>query len=89
MAVLYLPVCAAAQKAEDCLVCHDSKDLTTRREGKEISLYVEGKKFLSSVHGSLACVDCHSDLRVFAWGTLALGFSMVMWIVYAMIFAYR
>ena len=63
VAVLCFPVRAAAQKVEDCLVCHDSKDLTTRREGKEISLYVEGKKFLSSVHGSLACVDCHGDLQ--------------------------
>jgi cytochrome b subunit of formate dehydrogenase len=28
-------------------------------------------------------------IRIFAWGALALGFSMVIWIVYAMVFAYR
>ena len=28
-------------------------------------------------------------IRAFAWGALALGFSMVIWIVYAMLFAYR
>jgi len=28
-------------------------------------------------------------IRIFAWGALALGFSMVIWIVYAMLFAYR
>ncbi len=28
-------------------------------------------------------------IRVFAWMALALGFSMVIWIVYAMLFAYR
>jgi cytochrome b subunit of formate dehydrogenase len=28
-------------------------------------------------------------IRVFAWIALALGFSMVIWIVYAMLFAYR
>jgi hypothetical protein len=28
-------------------------------------------------------------IRVFAWTALALGFSMVIWIVYAMLFAYR
>jgi thiosulfate reductase cytochrome b subunit len=28
-------------------------------------------------------------IRLFAWGALALGFSMVIWIVYAMLFAYR
>jgi cytochrome b subunit of formate dehydrogenase len=28
-------------------------------------------------------------IRIFAWGALTLGFSMVIWIVYAMLFAYR
>ncbi len=28
-------------------------------------------------------------IRVFAWTALALGFSMVVWILYAMLFAYR
>ncbi len=28
-------------------------------------------------------------IRIFAWGALALGFSMIVWIVYAMLFAYR
>ncbi len=28
-------------------------------------------------------------IRIFAWCALALGFSMVIWIVYAMLFAYR
>ena len=63
VAALGFPVFAVAQKAEDCLVCHENKDLTATRAGKEVSLYVDGKKFSSSVHGSLACVDCHSDLQ--------------------------
>ena len=28
-------------------------------------------------------------VRIFAWGALALGTSMVLWIIYAMVFAYR
>ncbi len=28
-------------------------------------------------------------VRVFAWIALATGFSIVVWIIYAMIFAYR
>jgi hypothetical protein len=28
-------------------------------------------------------------IRAFAWAALALGFSMVVWIIYAMLFAYR
>ncbi len=44
-------------------MCHDDKTLTTKREGRVVSLYVDGKKFSGSVHGSLCCVDCHSDLQ--------------------------
>jgi len=28
-------------------------------------------------------------IRAFAWMALATGFSIVLWIVYAMLFAYR
>jgi hypothetical protein len=28
-------------------------------------------------------------IRTFAWIALSLGFSMVVWIIYAMLFAYR
>lgn len=63
VAALGFPVFAAAQKAEDCLVCHENKDLTVTRNGREVSLYVDGKKFASSVHGALECVGCHSDLQ--------------------------
>jgi hypothetical protein len=28
-------------------------------------------------------------IRFFAWMALAVGFSIVLWIVYAMLFAYR
>jgi hypothetical protein len=27
--------------------------------------------------------------RVFGWSALAIGFSIVIWIIYAMLFAYR
>ena len=29
------------------------------------------------------------SIKIFAWTALALGFSMIIWIIYAMIFAYR
>jgi hypothetical protein len=28
-------------------------------------------------------------IRAFAWAALAVGFSIVLWIIYAMLFAYR
>ncbi|MBK7974038.1 MAG: hypothetical protein IPK07_12445 [Deltaproteobacteria bacterium] len=67
------PAAAAAEEAtpaedlptnEDCLGCHDDETLTeTLPDGKEISVYTDPKKFDASVHGSLACVDCHSTLE--------------------------
>jgi uncharacterized protein with PIN domain len=46
-----------------CLGCHSEKSMTTKHAGRTISLYVDGKKFSSSVHGSLACTNCHADLE--------------------------
>jgi hypothetical protein len=28
-------------------------------------------------------------IRIFAWTALVLGFSIIVWIIYAMLFAYR
>lgn len=28
-------------------------------------------------------------IRIFAWTALAIGFSIIIWIIYAMLFAYR
>jgi hypothetical protein len=28
-------------------------------------------------------------IRIFAWTALGIGFSIVVWIIYAMVFAYR
>jgi hypothetical protein len=47
---------------DDCLACHSDKSLTTKRAGRTVALFVETKRFSSSVHGSLACTDCHADL---------------------------
>ena len=46
-----------------CFGCHSEKSMTTKHAGRTISLYVDGKKFASSVHGSLACTNCHADLE--------------------------
>jgi nitrate/TMAO reductase-like tetraheme cytochrome c subunit len=56
---------AAAQSAppapttEDCLACHNDAGLT-RANGTSIA--VKPDAFAKSVHGSLACMDCHADL---------------------------
>jgi nitrate/TMAO reductase-like tetraheme cytochrome c subunit len=62
-------LCAAAPDAaaqapsppttEDCLACHDDAS-AARADGTPVA--VPGATFGGSVHGGLACVDCHQDL---------------------------
>ena len=60
-----LPGPAAAGQAsskppanEDCLACHG--DAGTKRDDG-CSIAVEAGIFEASIHGPLACVDCHGD----------------------------
>jgi hypothetical protein len=63
VAAVVLPAgVAEAQEAEECLVCHGDRDLTTERNGRTVSLYVSETRFGGSVHADLTCVGCHMDL---------------------------
>ena len=53
---------AIAQSVDDCMMCHEDRDLTGGRNGREFSAYVNLKTFSGSVHADLACIDCHADL---------------------------
>lgn len=44
---------------DDCLICHEDKELKTKRNGKEVSLFVNKAEFNKSVHGGNECTDCH------------------------------
>lgn len=48
-----------AKLSDDCLVCHEDKDLTMEKNGKKISLYVNPAKYKGSKHGGFDCKDCH------------------------------
>ncbi len=54
---------ALAQDSTDCLACHGDAGLSVTRGSRTVSLYVDAKKFRASVHGSLPCVVCHTDLE--------------------------
>lgn len=62
MGVLLLALSQSAN-ANYCLACHSARDLTKSRDGDSVSLYVDSAAFRSSVHGRLACTDCHADLK--------------------------
>ena len=49
----------APPASEDCLACHAEPSMT-RADGSPV--VVQSDVFTQSVHGSFACVDCHTDL---------------------------
>ncbi|MBI4667733.1 MAG: cytochrome c3 family protein [Elusimicrobia bacterium] len=51
-----------SQENDTCLSCHGEPAFTAERNGKTVSLHVDGERFSASVHGGLACADCHKDL---------------------------
>ena len=54
---------AQAPTNEDCLACHSDASLTKDVDGKTVSLHVDGDHFSGSVHGSLTCIACHTDIK--------------------------
>ncbi|HEV2488806.1 MAG TPA: cytochrome c3 family protein [Candidatus Acidoferrales bacterium] len=49
-----------APQSADCLACHSDKTL---QDQAGHSVYVDEDKRKSSVHGNLACNDCHTDIK--------------------------
>lgn len=47
----------------DCLSCHNNLELTKEVNGKQVSVHVNEAKFGESVHGTLDCASCHSDVK--------------------------
>src|ERR1035437_3961163 len=56
-------VVGQAQENTACLECHADTNLVTQRDGVTIPLTVAASNFEASVHGPLACVRCHADLK--------------------------
>jgi predicted CXXCH cytochrome family protein len=53
---------SSAQENDDCLMCHEDRELTGSKHGREVSMHVDPVGFAASVHADFACIDCHSDL---------------------------
>ncbi len=55
-----LPKTGYTNEPANCLVCHSAmKGKVKSSSGKMIELNVDTEKYNASVHGSLACTDCH------------------------------
>lgn len=61
---LLLPRVSFSQESANCLACHSAmKGKLKTAGGTLIDLNVDAEKFQSSVHGSLACTDCHMRFK--------------------------
>jgi formate dehydrogenase gamma subunit len=63
VALAATPAGAQALKSEDCLMCHGDPSLKRSPPRPETSVFVDGARAQRSVHGALACVDCHQGIR--------------------------
>ena len=64
LAVSPLQAAGAPGAKENCLDCHGDKDFTKDGPGgKPKSLYVDADRFGTSLHASMGCKACHSDLK--------------------------
>ncbi|MFN4112025.1 MAG: hypothetical protein ACK4G1_07085, partial [Ignavibacteria bacterium] len=52
-----------AQENEDCMMCHNDKELSKKSGNRIVSLFVDEGKIKNSVHKEIKCVNCHSDLK--------------------------
>ncbi len=55
---------AEALTNDDCLECHLDPNLTRKVDGKTVAIAIlQTNLFQKSVHGKLACVDCHRTVK--------------------------
>lgn len=53
---------APAYGTMECLICHNNPHFARREgNGRQRSLFVDPQRFFQSIHGSLDCVDCHTN----------------------------
>ena len=60
--LLILPSPLLAQANDECLMCHDDKDLKGKVNGRTKSLFISSGTINSSVHADIECTDCHEDI---------------------------
>lgn len=55
---------ALSDEAQTCLTCHESPGTKIFGDKTTVSVQVDGKQFAASVHGSLGCASCHTDVKL-------------------------
>src|SRR5947209_7124208 len=63
--VLVSPAARAAEGDQRCLTCHRAEGLQKPLpDGDKLLLHVDGDTFAKSVHTSVGCAGCHSDIEI-------------------------
>jgi hypothetical protein len=68
--ILFLPrvipaaPAALSDDAQTCMTCHESPGTKTFADKTTVSVQVDGRQFAASVHGSLGCASCHTDVKL-------------------------
>jgi cytochrome b subunit of formate dehydrogenase len=47
----------------NCLKCHSNADLAMERDGAMVSLYVDEELYSLTMHGRVACAQCHTEVN--------------------------
>ncbi|MFZ5980587.1 MAG: cytochrome c3 family protein, partial [Candidatus Zixiibacteriota bacterium] len=63
--LLFSPSAVKSQTVDDCMMCHEDRELTAEIDGKKTSAYIDLERYRKSVHADLECIDCHQDLNGF------------------------
>jgi thiosulfate reductase cytochrome b subunit len=58
-----LPRPSAAQSNDDCMACHEDKELTGERHGRTFSAFVDRARLGRSIHKDVDCISCHTFLN--------------------------
>ncbi len=61
--LLGMSVVVRAQENSECMDCHEDETLQGKRDGQKFSVYIAEEIVGASVHKSLNCIECHSDLK--------------------------
>ncbi|HGY55214.1 MAG TPA: hypothetical protein ENK44_05925 [Caldithrix abyssi] len=62
--LLVTPMLSFTQTNDDCMDCHNERDLTKSiNDSVEVSVFVDHKVLDNSIHGDLECTDCHEMIE--------------------------
>ncbi len=66
----------SARINEACLRCHGAQGLKTKFDGKTVSLWVDEEKYKNSMHGTMPCIYCHTNITDYPHNNALTGAAL-------------